>query len=311
MKKSTEGRSQSPRHEPYLMSLTRMRHIFEPHLQLLREDLFLSDDLIILHGNPHVFPLVLQQTPPYVINDHRMGILVKGEIHANINLVEKHITAGCIIFVGPGTIITPSHFSSDVKIYGIALSPTFSMPFPSGQLPSAFNGQVRDFLLPASEADISTARHILETLWHVVHQPDYDHQLANSLIAAQMYHYDSLFHRYTMQQQVSQSREQTIFDRFIQLVNQYAIHEHQIAFYASKMCLTERYLGTVIRQASGVTAKEWIDRALIARIKVELRHTDKSVARISEEMNFPNPSFFSKYFKRLTQQTPAQYRSKL
>ena len=77
------------------------------------------------------------------------------------------------------------------------------------------------------------------------------------------------------------------------------------------MCLTERYLGTVIRQASGVTAKEWIDRALIARVKVELRHTDKSVARISEEMNFPNPSFFSKYFKRLTQQTPAQYRSKL
>ena len=77
----------------------------------------------------------------------------------------------------------------------------------------------------------------------------------------------------------------------------------------ANICLTERYLGTVVRQASGVTAKEWIDRALIARIKVELRHTDKSVARISEEMNFPNPSFFSKYFKRLTQKTPAEYRN--
>ena len=74
------------------------------------------------------------------------------------------------------------------------------------------------------------------------------------------------------------------------------------------MCLTERYLGTVIRQASGVTAKEWIDRAVISRIKVELRHTDESVASISEQMNFPNPSFFSKYFKRLTQMTPNEYR---
>jgi AraC-like DNA-binding protein len=74
------------------------------------------------------------------------------------------------------------------------------------------------------------------------------------------------------------------------------------------MCLTERYLGTVIRQASGTTAKEWIDLALITRIKVELRHTDKSVTQIAEEMNFPNPSFFSKYFKRLTNMTPAEFR---
>jgi AraC-like DNA-binding protein len=74
------------------------------------------------------------------------------------------------------------------------------------------------------------------------------------------------------------------------------------------MCLTERYLGTVVRQASGITAKEWIDRALVTRIKIELRHTDKSVAQISDEMKFPNPSFFSKYFRRLTGMTPLEFR---
>jgi transcriptional regulator, AraC family len=41
---------------------------------------------------------------------------------------------------------------------------------------------------------------------------------------------------------------------------------------------------------------------------VELRHTDKTVAQISEEMNFPNPSFFSKYFRRLTGMTPLEFR---
>ena len=71
--------------------------------------------------------------------------------------------------------------------------------------------------------------------------------------------------------QASQSREQTIFNRFIYLVNQHATHEHQISFYADKMCLTQLYLGTVIRQTSGTTAKEWIDRALIAYIKIELK----------------------------------------
>ena len=182
------------------------------------------------------------------------------------------------------------------------------MPFAPGQLPAAFNGQVRDFQLPASEADIATALQIIDTLWHVVHQHDYNRALVSSLVAAQMHHYDSLFRRYADQQQGSQSREQTIFDRFIYLINQHAVQEHHMAFYASKMCLTERYLGTVVRQASGITAKEWIDRALVTRIKVELRHTDKTVAQISDEMNFPNPSFFSKYFRRLTGMTPLEFR---
>ena len=75
------------------------------------------------------------------------------------------------------------------------------------------------------------------------------------------------------------------------------------------MCLTERYLGTVVRQASGVTAKQWLDRALEARIKVELRHSDKSLSQIAYEMNFSNPSFFSKYFKRLTGVSPAAFRN--
>ncbi|MBQ1611142.1 MAG: AraC family transcriptional regulator [Muribaculaceae bacterium] len=106
----------------------------------------------------------------------------------------------------------------------------------------------------------------------------------------------------------SRSREQTVLDRFLQLVNEHCSEEHQIGYYARRMCLTERYLSTVIRQASGTTAKDWIDRALVMRIKAELRHSSKSAATIADEMHFPNASFFSKYFKRLTGMTPVEYR---
>lgn len=114
-----------------------------------------------------------------------------------------------------------------------------------------------------------TARLMVDTIWHLAHQPDYNRQTMSSLVGALMYHYDGLYRQHTDQLQNTQSREQSIFDRFIYLVNQHAVKEHQIGFYADKMCLTERYLGTVIRQASGTTAKEWIDLALITRIKVE------------------------------------------
>ena len=296
--------------QPKLMDISRMRDIFAPLFEQISKNIYISNELAMLHGEPMVFRLLVQQTPPFVINDHRLGIITRGEGEVNFNLVDHHLTEGTLIYIGPGTLITPIRFSNDLELQGIGLFADFPMPFADGQFPSAFNGQVRDFQLPVAKEDLLTARNILDTLWHLVHQPDYHRQTASSLVAALMHHYDRLFHQQADNLAATRSREQTIFDRFILLVNQHCREQHQISYYAERLCLTERYLGTIVRQTSGTTAKEWIDRALIARIKVELRHTDKSVARISEEMNFPNPSFFSKYFKRLTQQTPAQYRSK-
>lgn len=296
--------------EPKLMNFSKMRDIFEPHIEKVREHAFINQELGIVYGDPQVFKLVIQHQPPFTIDDHRLGLIVHGEVCANINLVEKRLTAGTLVFLGPGTIISPVSFSDHLKIFGIGLSADFPMPFAPGQMPSAFNGQVRDFQLQANESDITTVRHIIDTIWHIVHQKEYNRATVSALIAALMHYYDGLYHHHANLLQASQSREQTTFDRFIYLVNQYAAHEHRISFYADKMCLTEKYLGTVIRQASGITAKEWIDRALITRIKVELRHTNKPIAQISEEMNFPNASFFSKYFKRLTNMTPAEFRER-
>jgi len=207
------------------------------------------------------------------------------------------------------SIINPIRLSDDLEIHGIGLFTDFPMPFAQGQMPSTFNGQVRDFQLKVGESDISTARQILDTIWQIVHNADYHRPTVTALVAALMHHYDRLFRQQTDLQAISRSREQTIFDRFIQLAGQHCTEHHQIGYYAERLCLTERYLSTVIRQASGTTAKDWIDHALITRIKIELRHTDKPAAQIAEEMNFANPSFFSKYFRRLTGMTPLAYKN--
>ena len=69
-------------------------------------------------------------------------------------------------------------------------------------------------------------------------------------------------------------------------------------------------MSTLVKQVSGKAAKQWIDEAIVTRIKVELRHTDKSAAQIADEMCFANPSFFSKYFKRMTGLSPAEFRTR-
>ena len=266
--------------QPQLMDISRMRDILSPHLAQISEKVFFNGELAIVHGDHTVFTLLMRHKPPFFINDHRFGIIVKGEAHINFNLQDRHVSAGTLVYLGPGTIINPIRLS------------------------------MRDFQLPVGEADINTARHIVDTIWHVVHHDDYHRPTVTALVAALMHHYDRLFSQQTDMQAHSRSREQTIFDRFIQLAGQHCAEHHQIGFYADRLCLTERYLGTVVRQTSGTTAKDWIDRALVTQAKVLLRYSDKTVVEISEELCFPNPSFFSKYFKRLTGMTPLEYKRK-
>ena len=295
--------------QPQLLDATRMRDILTPHLSQMREHIFMNSELAVVRGDSTVFSLLMRQMPPFTINDHRLGIIMNGEAEITINLQDRHLTSGTLVYIGPGTIIHPKRLSPDLRIFGMGLFSNFPMPFAQGQMPSAFNGQVRDFQLSANEEDIATATHIMDAIWQTVHATDdYHRPTVTALVAAQMQHYNQLFQQQTDQQASSRSREQTIFDRFLQLVTQHCAEHHQIGYYADRMCLTERYLGTVIRQTSGTTAKEWIDRALITQAKVLLRHSDKSVAQISEDLNFPNPAFFSKYFKRLTAMTPLEYR---
>ena len=296
--------------QPQLMDVTRMRDILTPHLSQIHEHVFLNSELGMVRGDHTVFSLLMRQTPPFVINDNRLGIIMSGEAVINFNLQDRHLTSGTLVYIGPGTIIHPKRLSPDLRIFGMGLFSNFPMPFAQGQMPSAFNGQVRDFQLPVSEEHIATAQHILETIWQMVHVTDnYHRPTVTALVAALMHHYDQLFNQQIDQLANSRSREQTIFDRFLQLVTQHCTEHHQIGYYADRMCLTERYLSTVVRQTSGTTAKDWIDRALITRIKIELRHTEKSAAQIAEEMHFTNPSFFSKYFRRLTGMTPGEYKS--
>jgi AraC-like DNA-binding protein len=103
-------------------------------------------------------------------------------------------------------------------------------------------------------------------------------------------------------------RKETIFQHFANLVNQYADKEHNIAFYADRLCLTPNHLGTTIREASGMTVQDWIHRRIIQQAKLLLMYSDKPVGEIAEQLNFSTSSSFCKFFKKETNMTPRKYR---
>ncbi|MBM6670761.1 AraC family transcriptional regulator [Phocaeicola coprophilus] len=82
-------------------------------------------------------------------------------------------------------------------------------------------------------------------------------------------------------------------------------------FYYEKLCLTPKYLTTVIKKESGVSAADWIERYVILQAQALLKSTDLTIQQISDKLNFSSQVFFGKYFKRLVGMSPKEYRKTL
>jgi AraC-like DNA-binding protein len=65
----------------------------------------------------------------------------------------------------------------------------------------------------------------------------------------------------------------------------------------------------VIKKASGKSANDWISEHVLLESKALLKSTTMTVQQISDELNFPSQSFFSKYFKQYVGISPKGYRN--
>lgn len=243
---------------------------------------------------------------PFLVEDYRMGMIVRGQLRGIINLQEHTMKEGAIVFITPGTIVEPLEVSDDFLLEGMGLPADLFLMAYGGRLPELFNGQVKDGRRIVSFEERIILDRMLRLLHDLTGETDISKEVIYSMVSTVTHYYNQLFDDCTSVSSPSHSNE--IFNRFLRLVNLHGSKEHQLAFYAEKLCITSRYLGTVVLATSGVGAKEWIDRAVISTAKVLLRHSDKQISEIADELNFPNVSFFCKYFKRLTGSTPQQYR---
>ena len=104
------------------------------------------------------------------------------------------------------------------------------------------------------------------------------------------------------------TRQEELLEKFIALVFQHSSSHRDVQFYADQLCITTRYLSSIIQKLTGHTPKEIIDDRCIQEIKMRLRTTNDSMQEIAFQLNFPDQSFFSRYFKKHTGITPAEYR---
>lgn len=106
------------------------------------------------------------------------------------------------------------------------------------------------------------------------------------------------------------SREMIHFNNFMHLLSKYHTMHHNVRFYSDKLCISPKHLSIVVKHVSGESVTSWIQKFVIRTAKNLIKNTNMTVQEISNELHFPNQSFFTKYFRNKTGITPSAYREK-
>ncbi len=84
-----------------------------------------------------------------------------------------------------------------------------------------------------------------------------------------------------------------------------------LAPYAKELGVTVNHLNDVIQQETGHAAGSLVRQRRLLDAKRLLLHSDMSVAEIGYQTGFQDPSYFTRFFRRETGATPADFREQI
>ena len=254
---------------------------------------------------------------PSRLNALIIGVGTEGETSLTSNLQEFRLKKDSLFIFSPKHILQVQS-NNRFKAHLIVIAPDFlkrinidtkrMMPLflqfgslPCMELTHAESQSLRSFIsmveqeLKGSETDFSS-------------------EIIGGLIAATIYKVgDILTHYLTEHPEVDSpihNRAEEYFRQFTELLGEHYIRERSVGFYARQLCITPKYLTTLIKRISGKSVSEWIDNYVILEAKTLLKYSNMSVQEIAYYLNFPNQSFFGSYFKRNAGMSPSQYKAK-
>lgn len=108
----------------------------------------------------------------------------------------------------------------------------------------------------------------------------------------------------------SNSRNEELTTAFIKLVESNYTEHRELNFYAERLNITTKHLSRVVKETSGKSAMEWIEKHIALDAISQLLSSNTSVKEIAYRLNFPSQSCFGKYFNRVVGVSPTIYRER-
>ena len=285
----------------YDMLPTDERRLVLENFVLLDDNLDSTEDLELdNHINKQLFPIKLMF--PLVMICHQ------GEIDLQMNLEEIKMGKNDVLIIVPGTIGESVSISKDCRIAIMAIpEEAYPLLMKMEHALKFREHMTRPMKLHYTDAEMTHIVMLYKMMRSVVHMNlPYSKEILMNYMEAIAYFSITKFET-DVDEEVKKQRGDMLFHQFMDEVRRNYTTERQLSFYADKLCISAKYLSRVVKQHSGRQPSEWIRDYVILESKALLRQNNLSVQQISDMLNFPNPSFFGKYFKAVVGCSPRQY----
>ena len=246
-----------------------------------------------------------------------IGVCTEGETTFTPNLKEYRLKKDSLFIIGPKHIL---QIQSDnrFKAHVIVITPDFlrRINIDTKHMMPLFLQFGSRPCMELTHKECTSLRSFISMVEQELEGPETDFavEIVGGLIAATIYKVGDILTHYIEEhpelENPIHNRAEEYFKQFTELLGEHYTRERSVGYYARQLCITPKYLTTLIKRISGKSVSEWIDSYVILEAKTLLKYSNMSVQEIAYYLNFPNQSFFGSYFKRNTGMSPSQYKAK-
>ncbi|KAB2670810.1 helix-turn-helix domain-containing protein [Ochrobactrum sp. LMG 5442] len=273
-----------------------------------RPDFWLHCETLFSRSSLHNFEISLHRH----VSFFQLLYIESGSGQVNFDGAIRPFQTPCSIFVPPGF----NHgfaFSKDIVGHIVTiLSP--HMPFVGG----GAGGVMTEWLTQpqlismkdAGEDNLALLSSLLSQVQDEFHaRKPYKNSLLESLVQVGFIYI--LRHAYSSNP--AKRQENRVYmparlERLLELVDRYYRDHKPVSFYAKLLGVSPTHLNRTVKQLTGGTTKDLVANKLMDTAKRDLIAMPSSVQHIAYSLGFSDPAYFSRFFLKMTGETPRAFR---
>ena len=250
-----------------------------------------------------IAPYLRIPIPPILFGYNLIIHLTKGYFQQQIESTKFMVKAPAVMIANYGHISAINEVDKDAEGYCVLINEqAMSSILREQETLNIFNVEP---LLNLKDTDNEDMNVMMDLLYKEIHDNNPDKS-----------YYESIFKTIVLKiiklsgANKTLLRKQEIAIAFKQLVYLDFYKEKSVTYYADKLAVSTNYLNRCVSAVFNKSAKQIILEVAIMHSQLLLVETNKPVASIAYELEFEDPSYFARLFKKLVGVSPTDYRNR-
>jgi AraC-like DNA-binding protein len=261
--------------------------------------------------------LVLEQSDggydpslPHRHNYFEIFYFVVGGGEHDIDFRTHEIRDGSIHFVTPGQVHQVRR-SAGSHGFIILFTREFNTLGPrTREIPLLVSGASNQVLQPDEEERTP----LLDALRMIAEESErqgrFSDELLRSYLNIFLLHSHRLFEKYNPVADATDISHELV-RRLQEQIEENFMAMHAPADYAELLNVSANHLNTTVRRMLGKTISDMIHERIILEAKRLLFHTQASIKEIAHQLNYDDPSYFTRFFRSQTGVSPVEFRENI